>query len=634
MLLQMRAIYYRSSPYLYSSYSLRSYNTRFIRTHSADRATSPLNDNGEPNLPNLKSTFVDIEKSLKSILPSAPVDRSTPVQSSIKLAEDQLPHWTKLHGRHFSYKNVKFQQTAKVSKLAHGLDRVLFNPGVHFLQDPRSKVYNFTPYLRNIVQPDQIDFDTLSGHISASKDENLINLAKTRNKRFVSSTSSMTGVLSQLYHLISAGKPVDTSRLSSAFHQESKVFTRMTRMPASICLKYQDGVYSIDADKSFDRGNTVLSLLGKSMERMLTCSESEFSKHLKSYPNKGLIEALPDAYNFATAEDFLLRAQLDCMDERLPKKTFDLKTRASIAIRLDVRNYLDNLGYLIKYNYGLFESFEREYYDMMRAAFLKYSMQVRIGQMDGIFVAFHNTARIFGFQYVSLDEIDDCIFGNSMTGEQAFGISLKLLNAILNRVTKKYEKKDLRITFDADAKNQHCDIYVEEMDPERSSILPNLKYLDCSSSEFNPPSITYYRMGIKNYVNDQNLGPDAYPHVSTLYDKWNLEYLLTEVDTGSDMTLFDYLKLRSRQKMSENREPGGGLVDKLRREFMNGNKEDKPEKKIVVYKLPAEYVDRPIKPTVGGSSWRKRLGGNNRSAPKKQASTAVQKDNVIDSVKN
>lgn len=39
---------------------------------------------------------------------------------------------------------------------------------------------------------------------------------------------------------------------------------------------------------------------------------------------------------------------------------------------------------------------------MTRSAFLKYSMQVRIGDMDGIFVAYHNTARIFGFQYISL----------------------------------------------------------------------------------------------------------------------------------------------------------------------------------------------------------------------------------------
>lgn len=31
--------------------------------------------------------------------------------------------------------------------------------------------------------------------------------------------------------------------------------------------------------------------------------------------------------------------------------------------------------------------------------------------MDGVFVAYHNTARIFGFQYVSLEEMDARLFG-------------------------------------------------------------------------------------------------------------------------------------------------------------------------------------------------------------------------------
>lgn len=34
----------------------------------------------------------------------------------------------------------------------------------------------------------------------------------------------------------------------------------------------------------------------------------------------------------------------------------------------------------------------QEFYDMVRATMLKYYYQVRIGQMDGIFVCYHNTA--------------------------------------------------------------------------------------------------------------------------------------------------------------------------------------------------------------------------------------------------
>jgi hypothetical protein len=33
---------------------------------------------------------------------------------------------------------------------------------------------------------------------------------------------------------------------------------------------------------------------------------------------------------------------------------------------------------------------------------IRVSFQARIGDMDGIFVAYHNTARVFGFQYLPL----------------------------------------------------------------------------------------------------------------------------------------------------------------------------------------------------------------------------------------
>ena len=73
------------------------------------------------------------------------------------------------------------------------------------------------------------------------------------------------------------------------------------------------------------------------------------------------------------------------------------------------------------------ESFEREYYDLIRSAFLKYryenlnlsnqmnsnlfSFQVRIGNMDGVIVAYHNTARMFWLQYIPLQETDEALFG-------------------------------------------------------------------------------------------------------------------------------------------------------------------------------------------------------------------------------
>ena len=49
-----------------------------------------------------------------------------------------------------------------VPMLSYGLDRVLFNPGVYRLQDPRTQVYNFDPYLEKIMPANEFDFDALS----------------------------------------------------------------------------------------------------------------------------------------------------------------------------------------------------------------------------------------------------------------------------------------------------------------------------------------------------------------------------------------------------------------------------------------------------------------------------------------
>ena len=68
-----------------------------------------------------------------------------------------------------------------------------------------------------------------------------------------------------------------------------------------------------------------------------------------------------------------MRSQLDCVDPRLPGTgVFDIKTRACLPVRLDVINYEENSGYLIRQMHGTLESFEREYYDLIRSAFLKY----------------------------------------------------------------------------------------------------------------------------------------------------------------------------------------------------------------------------------------------------------------------
>lgn len=330
-----------------------------------------------------------------------------------------------------------------VPSLAYGLERVLYNPGVYQLQDPRSRVYNFDPYLQKIMPIADFDFNALKEYITSSKDESLQQIAKQQGKRYVGSTSSMTGVLAHFHFLLSQWRSVNISMLSKSFPENSLLsFTEFQRTPAAIFLRWKDGSYAIDADKQFDSSN-VLSMLGKSMEKLLTLKTEDFERYRRS--NSGAVteeeSKSPESYHYSTLGDFLMRSQLDAHDSRLPGTgMFDLKTRAVVSIRMDVANYEQGTGYEIKNRQGEWESYEREYYDMIRAAFLKYSMQVRMGRMDGIFVAFHNVERIFGFQYISLPEMDSTIHGqwDTSIGDQEFTLSLDLLNKILDRATKKF----------------------------------------------------------------------------------------------------------------------------------------------------------------------------------------------------
>lgn len=83
---------------------------------------------------------------------------------------------------------------------------------------------------------------------------------------------------------------------------------------------------------------------------------------------------------------------------------------------------------------------------MIRSAFLEYSFQARIGNMDGVLVAYHNTARIFGFQYVSLDEMDICLFGRKGAGERVFLRCVHLMELLYKEIAKCFPDQ-VRLTY-------------------------------------------------------------------------------------------------------------------------------------------------------------------------------------------
>ncbi|KAF1346727.1 mitochondrial protein Pet127-domain-containing protein [Delphinella strobiligena] len=339
-----------------------------------------------------------------------------------------------------------------VPRLHHGLDRVLFNQGVYKLQDPYSMVYNFDPYLQEIMPVTEFDYNALAEYKTSSQDGLLSSMAKEHSIKYVGSTSSMTSALGHFHYLLSNWRPIKLDMLSKEFPEKSTTFTEINRAPNSIFLRWKNGNYAIDADKQYDGAN-VLMLLGKSLEKLLTMSPSEFERYRKSDPRKisSAEREAPESFHFSTQGDFLMRSQLDAHDPRLPGTgMFDLKTRAVVSVRMQADDYEEMSGYELHQQHGRFESYEREYYDMIRSTMLKYSLQARMGRMDGIFVAYHNVKRIFGFQYLNLNEMDKALHGQSdrCLGNQEFSLSIDMLNKILDKATERYPDQTIRFHFE------------------------------------------------------------------------------------------------------------------------------------------------------------------------------------------
>ncbi|GAA5970724.1 hypothetical protein JCM11641_007413 [Rhodosporidiobolus odoratus] len=352
--------------------------------------------------------------------------------------------------------------TAPIATLSHSLERVLFNPGVHFLRDPRTGVYNFDPEtLENVPKVEEFEFDKLPQYVTSSKDEVLKGLAESEGKMFVGSTSSTVGMLCQIYFWLSSGKEVNTSMLSAVWQEQNRGFSMGQQIPVSVVLNYEDGRYAIDADKSFDKSGNILSDYGHLMEKLLTTPAEEFKRFLVDSEDPAPSEAGErQAYHYAATDHLILRSQLDAHNNHLPNKTFDLKTRGTVAIRQDRLNYVESSGYTIDRLRGPWESFEREYYDLIRSAFLKYQFQARIGHMDGILVAYHSTARFYGFQYLPVSEMDEALFDNSETGNQVFKLSLGVLETVLKEAVACYPGESVNVTWAASESRDVLRVFV------------------------------------------------------------------------------------------------------------------------------------------------------------------------------
>jgi hypothetical protein len=341
--------------------------------------------------------------------------------------------------------------TQKVPGLSYGLDRVLFNPGVYHVQDPRSRVYNFDPYLEKIIDPRNFDFAVLDEYRTPSADNTLSTVAEENNVKYFSSTSAITPVLGHLHFVLSNWRPLSFNDLSVGFcaskmkdtdiTEAKGDFTKYFKSPQSIYLKPKQGGYAID--RAEDKAHAgLLSFVGQCLEKLFTVPKEVFEQYKKdSTADKPKPEG--NGYHYTKFDSILVRSQLDAHDDRLPGTgIFDIKTRAVLPIRMDSLETNQEIGknYEIKQLHGEFESFEREFFDMARATMMKYLLQARLGRMDGIFVAYHNIARMFGFQYLSIADMDKVIHGQTdpALGDAELIASLRILSEVFDHAVELY----------------------------------------------------------------------------------------------------------------------------------------------------------------------------------------------------
>jgi hypothetical protein len=378
------------------------------------------------------------------------------------------------------FKRIQLPQKVKIPELSMNLIHVVQNPGIYTLQSvKRMNKSASMDLIENLPTPEQISFENLDTYMRPYEDPNLKKMMKQYNYKYSSSTSGIGEALAHFFYKLTNFKSPHFYNLSEHYVNEPLKFMMFQRKPASISLhKIKDSLgtrYAISKNTIFDnKVEFILLKMGKYMEKIFTNSPEEFEKKYMKKDKNTLNKNLPSAeeillkeddyFNFVGYDNILLRSQIDCggKDKDGNNIVFEIKTRAVAPVRYDVQNYKDYLDYELTSLYGRHSSYEREYYDLIRGAFLKYLFQLKIGGMKGALISYHNTQKIFGFEYISLIDMERRILGNSNFSDVIFKASLKLIQDVLDHITADFPEPDkLLIGFYANEWKGTLDVFVE-----------------------------------------------------------------------------------------------------------------------------------------------------------------------------
>ena len=190
-------------------------------------------------------------------------------------------------------------------------------------------------------------------------------------------------------------------------------------------------------------------------------------------------------------------------------------------MRYEIYNYIDYLDYeIVKYK-GKHSSYEREFYDLIRGGFLKYIMQCKIGRMQGALVAYHNTQKVFGFQYIGLEEMEKRVFGCSEYSNVVFKSGLSMMEKIFDYVLEDQDQihsasssgqnKIFKIGFYANEYERFLNVLVEVFDDDQfyqerfKNVLPEYMRdpIDYYVSHKIQPQVYKYVVGVYPLLNGQ-----------------------------------------------------------------------------------------------------------------------------------
>jgi len=434
------------------------------------------------------------------------------------------------------FKRIVLPQTVKPPTLDLDLSEVVRNPGIYPLKLLK-KIYKHDElhYYENLPTPEMVEFENFEKYMKPSEDPNLKKMMKSGNFKFSSSTSGISTTLSHFFYKLTNFKSPHFYNLSDSFKEEPLKFMMYQRKPSMIVLRRnENGHYSIDKNSIFESKNEIILLkMGKYMEKLFTCSKADFEaryikkdgKKPESFKDEG------DYFNFVGYDKILLRSQIDCAgkDKFGNDIVYEIKTRAVSPIRYDVHNYFDYLNYDMNSLLGKHSSYEREFYDLIRGAFLKYLFQLKIGGMDGAFIGYHNTQRLYGFEYCSLNDIERRIFGNCNFSNIIFKASLKMLEETLEFILRDFPNEEkLYIGLFANEWKGTLDLFVELVNEDSYKDLdkyPNLveviDYYSISNRKLNVHKYSLIATPILN-----NVVTTFTPILFENSDSYNVKYLI------------------------------------------------------------------------------------------------------------